>query len=297
MVALMPHGTCFLWDPWLTSLHVVSDTVVMVAYFSIPLLLLLNRQHIDSHIRPVLALFALFIFSCGIGHGLRVWNIWHANYWIEGIWTWVTAAVSLYTAWKLRRLVPQMLNTHKDLVINRELAAQDPLTGIANRRGLEAALTDLVYQAENVEHTLVLIDLDGFKDINDTYGHRAGDHLLQVVAEVLNQQTRTIDLAARLGGDEFALLLVGCSPREAQDKAEAIRQQILQILLPEIPQPTLATTTPLVSVSIGISRINPSQGLTQSYQQADMALYAAKQNGKNQVQIAPTSTLTKVPSS
>jgi hypothetical protein len=106
MIALMPHGSCFLWDPWLTSLHLVSDLAVLVAYFSIPVLLLLYRQHIDAQIRPVLLLFAAFIFSCGIGHGLRMWNIWHANYWIEGFWTCLTASISLYTAWQLKALIP-----------------------------------------------------------------------------------------------------------------------------------------------------------------------------------------------
>lgn len=283
MIALMPHGSCFLWDPQLTSLHVASDLAVAVAYFSIPLLLLLNRQHIDTQIRPVLLLFAAFIFSCGIGHGLRIWNIWHTQYWLEGGWTWVTAVISLYTAWELRALVPQLLNTHKDLVTIRALVEQDPLTGIANRRGLEAALTALAYQAGAVEHTLMLLDLDGFKAINDTYGHSAGDQLLQAVAEVLNRQIRATDLAARIGGDEFALLMVGCLPEEALDKAEVIRQEILQITMPQIAS---ASPCPMVSASIGLSGFTADRGLTHSYQQADAALYAAKYNGKNQIKVA-----------
>ena len=287
MIALMPHGSCFLWDPWLTSLHLVSDLAVLVAYFSIPVLLLLYRQHIDAQIRPVLLLFAAFIFSCGIGHGLRMWNIWHANYWIEGFWTCLTASISLYTAWQLKALIPPLLNTHSDLVKTRELASQDPLTGIANRRGLEAALDSLTYSAEAVKHTLILIDLDGFKAINDTYGHTTGDRLLQTVAQVLREQIRAIDLAARLGGDEFALLMVGCPPQEAWDKAETLRQRIQQIQLPE---PLPPTAYPVVSASIGMSELSANQGLTESYQQADAALYTAKQNGKNQIEMAALTT-------
>ncbi|WOD40173.1 GGDEF domain-containing protein [Nodosilinea sp. E11] len=279
----MPHGSCFLWDPWLTSLHTVSDLAVMVAYFSIPLLMMLNRQHIDAQIRPVLLLFAAFIFSCGIGHGIRVWNIWHANYWLEGWWSWVTAIVSLYTAWQLKELVPQLLNTHKDLVTTRKLAEQDPLTHLANRRGLESTLVALAYQSAAIVHTLILLDLDGFKAINDTYGHRAGDQLLQAVAEVLRQQIRSIDLAARIGGDEFAVLMVGCTPLEAQEKAETIRDQIQQIQLPDVP---LHQVRSLVSASMGLSELTPTLGLTHSYQQADTALYIAKQSGKNQVKLA-----------
>lgn len=283
MIALMPHGTCFLWNQWLTSLHVVSDSLVLVAYFSIPLLLFLNRQHIDAQIHPVLLLFAAFIFSCGIGHGLSVWNIWHANYWVEGLWTGVTATISLYTAWQLKALVPQLLNTHKDLVATRELIEQDPLTGIANRRGLETVLAALTYPSADVVHTLVLIDLDGFKHINDTFGHLAGDQLLQAVADVLDRHIRTLDLAARIGGDEFALLMVGCTPEEAMTKVETIRQEIQHIRLPDLPHPEDA---PLVSASIGLSQFEAGRELTDSYQEADVALYAAKQGGKNQIRIA-----------
>lgn len=290
MIALMPHGTCFLWNPWLTALHVVSDSLVLLAYFSIPLLLFLNRQYIEAQIRPVLLLFAAFIFSCGIGHGLSVWNIWHANYWVEGLWTWVTATISLYTAWQLKAVVPQFLNTHKDLVAThkdlvatRELIEQDPLTGIANRRGLETALAALTYPSADVVHTLVLIDLDGFKDINDTFGHLAGDQLLQTVADVLDRHIRTLDLAARIGGDEFALLMVGCTPEEALTKAETIRQEIQHIRLPDLPHPD---DHPLVSASIGLSQFEAGSKLTDSYQEADVALYAAKQGGKNQIRVA-----------
>ncbi|WP_052050937.1 GGDEF domain-containing protein [Leptolyngbya sp. KIOST-1] len=284
MIGLMPHGSCFLWDPWLTSLHAISDGAVVLAYFSIPFLLLLNRQYIDAQIRPVMMLFAAFIFSCGIGHALRVWNIWHADYWAEGAWTLATATVSLYTAWRLTELVPQLLNTHRDLVITRAVAEQDPLTGIANRRGLEAALHALPPQPKPMNHSLILVDLDGFKDINDTYGHGVGDQLLRLVAEVLHSQIRTIDVAARIGGDEFALLMVGCPPEEALDKVETIRQQIQQIQLPDLlPAPA----HPLISASFGISSFDPSQGLTYSYHQADTALYSAKHSGKNQVKIAP----------
>ncbi|PSN12824.1 hypothetical protein C7293_18520 [filamentous cyanobacterium CCT1] len=287
MLALMPHGSCFLWDPRLTSLHAISDGGVLVAYFSIPLLLLLNRQYIDAQIRPVLLLFAAFIFSCGIGHGLRIWNIWHANYWLEGGWTLITAAISLYTAWQLKALVPQLLNTHRDLVITREVAKHDPLTGIANRRGLEAALDALSYQPSSVIHSLVLVDLDGFKAINDTYGHGVGDQLLQAVARVLHSHIRAIDLAARIGGDEFVLLMVGCTPEEARDKVETIRQELHKIDLPAlVPDLAPGPDHRFVSASFGISYFDPDRGLAHSYQRADAALYTAKHSGKNQVEIA-----------
>jgi diguanylate cyclase (GGDEF)-like protein len=279
---LMPHGTCFLWDPWLTSLHVISDLGVAIAYFSIPLLLYLNRDHIEAPMRPLLLLFAAFILSCGIGHSLKIWNIWHASYWLEGGWTAITAAISLYTALQLRLLVPNMLSTQQQLVTTQAMLLKDPLTGIANRRGLETAIETLPGQrgSQPLRHSLILLDLDGFKQVNDRHGHMAGDNLLKAVADVLETQTRSIDLAVRLGGDEFALLMVGCSMAEAQAIAEKLRQAIQRIRLSALPQ---AGAGPLISVSIGISEIDPQHPFKQAYREADAALYQAKHGGKNQV--------------
>lgn len=284
IIGLMPHGSCFLWDPWLTSLHVISDLGVAIAYFSIPLLIYLSRHHIEAPMRPLLLLFAAFILSCGVGHSLKIWNIWHASYWLEGGWTALTAAISLYTALQLRLLVPNMLSTQQQLVTTQAMLLKDPLTGIANRRGLETAIETLPGQrgSQPLRHSLILLDLDGFKQVNDRHGHLTGDTLLKAVADVLETQTRSIDLAVRLGGDEFALLMVGCSMAEAQAIAEKLRQAIQRIRLPEVIQ---VNTGPLISVSIGISEINPQQPFKQAYREADAALYQAKHGGKNQVVI------------
>ena len=289
-IGLMPHGSCFLWDPWLTSLHVASDIGVSIAYFSIPGLLYLSRQHIEAGMRPLLLLFAAFILSCGIGHSLDIWNIWHANYWLEGGWTAITAGISLYTALELKRVVPTLLSTQQQLITTQAMLLKDPLTGIANRRGLEVAIAELPCQKGNqlLKHSLVLLDLDGFKQVNDRYGHMVGDALLRAVAEVLDSHTRSIDLAARLGGDEFALLLVGCSTVEARAIAEKLCQAIREIPLFELSEEQLDSPLEIdantgISVSIGISEISAKQSFNQAYKNADVALYRAKQNGKNQV--------------
>jgi diguanylate cyclase (GGDEF)-like protein len=287
MLALMPHGTCFLWDPWLTSLHVIGDTLVALAYFSIPWVIYHNRDYILEPMRPLVLLFAAFILSCGVGHSIRIWNIWHANYWLEGVWSWVTGLISLYTAIRLVYLIPQFLNTQKDLTTTRRLLEQDVLTGIANRRGLEqtvAALAKHPQSSRGTDHSLVLIDLDGFKHINDTYGHHVGDSLLTQVAQCLVSHIRTNDLAARLGGDEFAILMPGTAPEEIQTVIEEICAAIRNITLQELPD---RPSHPLVSASIGVTRLELNQPLTTSYQKADEALYLAKDNGKNQVILDP----------
>ncbi len=290
IIGLMPHGSCFLWDPWLTSLHVVSDAGVSIAYFSIPVLLYLNRQHIEVAMRPLLLLFAAFILSCGIGHSLNIWNIWHANYWLEGGWTVITAGISLHTALELRQVAPMLLSTQQQLVTTQAMLLKDPLTEIANRRGLEIAIAELPSQKGNqlLKHSLVLLDLDGFKQVNDRHGHMVGDTLLHAVAQILDNHTRSIDLAARLGGDEFALLMVGCSMVEARAIAEKLCQAIRNISLSELSKDCLDTDIEVnvktgISVSVGISEISAKQRFNQAYKNADTALYEAKQNGKNQV--------------
>ncbi|HEY9880985.1 MAG TPA: GGDEF domain-containing protein [Leptolyngbyaceae cyanobacterium] len=282
LIALMPHGSCFLWDPWLTFIHAVADGGIALSYFSIPILLLIYRDRATAEMRPLLMLFAAFILSCGVGHVLAAWNIWHSRYWIEGGWKWVTMTISGYTAWRLRSTLPHLLTTRKDLETTRALLERDPLTGVSNRRGLETAFDRIAscYNASSLAHTMVLLDLDGFKQVNDTYGHHVGDALLKAVAEALCDRTRTLDTVARLGGDEFALLLTGCSLNGARLIAEEIRQTIALLTIPELP------AGPSVTVSIGIAEFHADTSLEACYIQADQALYQAKNGGKNQLSLA-----------
>jgi diguanylate cyclase (GGDEF)-like protein len=267
---------------------VIGDTVVVIAYFSIPWILYWNRHHVVEPVRPMVLLFAAFILSCGIGHGIRVWNIWHSNYWFEGVWSWVTGFISFYTAIRLTSLIPQFLQTQKDLTKTRRLLEQDALTGIANRRGLEQAVRSLANQAPALSssgNSLVLIDLDGFKHINDTYGHHTGDIVLKRAARCLVSHIRAIDLAVRLGGDEFAILMIGACPAETSSVTEAVCQSIRNIEIEGLdPQPP----GPLVSASVGVAQLDLDSPLEVSYQNADRALYEAKNNGKNQVSLANT---------
>jgi len=292
MPALMPHGSCFLWDPWLTGLHVVSDGAVVIAYLSIPVMLYLGRHRATPQVQPVLLMFAAFILSCGIGHLLRIWNIWHANYWLEGSWSALTGAVSLLTAWHLRHLIHDFLGLHHTLAATQALVEQDPLTGIANRRGLATALQRLrdsdAPGAINTDHMLLVIDLDGFKQVNDTCGHQTGDHLLQEVAQVLTHAVRIDDVPARLGGDEFAMILTHCAVAEGEAIAARILAAIRTLkvncgrLTCDQPSPD-----PMMGASIGLTQLSAQEPLEVAVHRADLALYQAKAQGKNRVIITP----------
>lgn len=108
--SLLPHGYCFTWDPPLLWTHVVSDTLIGLAYVTIPVTLLhLVRQRADLPFDWLLLLFATFIISCGATHWIEVWTVWHPDYWLAAMVKAVTAAASVLTAAALVRLVPRIL--------------------------------------------------------------------------------------------------------------------------------------------------------------------------------------------
>ncbi|GAB4463527.1 MAG: hypothetical protein OHK0037_16280 [Elainellaceae cyanobacterium] len=106
----MPHGHCYLWQTPLVGLHVVSDALVAIAYFSIPAILIyFVRKRKDLPFSRVFVLFSAFIVLCGIGHLLDIWTLWHPDYWFSGLERALTALVSCYTALQLVELVPKFL--------------------------------------------------------------------------------------------------------------------------------------------------------------------------------------------
>nr|WP_232075896.1 bifunctional diguanylate cyclase/phosphodiesterase [Phytohabitans suffuscus] len=157
----------------------------------------------------------------------------------------------------------------------RELAHTDPLTGLANRRGLLSALeNDRVAGAEAV---LLALDLDGFKNVNDMRGHDVGDAVLVEVGQRLRMNLRPGDVAARLGGDEFAVLM-WARPAEATRAAA----RLLGVLGGPYEQ---ETGTVFLSVSIGLASCESVPDVTTLLRNADLALRWAKSHGKNRVEL------------
>jgi diguanylate cyclase (GGDEF)-like protein/PAS domain S-box-containing protein len=158
------------------------------------------------------------------------------------------------------------------------LAYTDPLTGLANRTSLVPALDQAVQRARrrNSKLAVVFLDLDGFKEINDAYGHDAGDALLVELAARLRDNLRASDLIARLGGDEFLVVL-----EEVQDPEPV--EVVARKLLAETVRPyTLPGARASVTASIGISIFpDDAADATALMKHADIAMYAAKQAGKN----------------
>ncbi|MES2228623.1 MAG: diguanylate cyclase [Pseudomonadota bacterium] len=158
-------------------------------------------------------------------------------------------------------------------------ATHDPLTGLANRKlFLQRAGAVLAAAPLSMPATLVMIDLDRFKPINDTAGHAAGDAMLRAVAAALGTTVRATDLVVRLGGDEFALLLERCPEAAGMRIAEAVREAIHAISLP------WEGRTLRIGASLGVSCLSPGMTTVDEWvDAADAACYAAKNAGRGMV--------------
>lgn len=161
----------------------------------------------------------------------------------------------------------------------KELSMRDGLTGLFNRRVLEEMLELEGRKRQVTPISLLVMDLDNFKQINDTYGHPAGDLVLQTAARVLRESTRGSDLLVRSGGEEFSVLLQTQSPLGALEVGERIRGNLARTLV------TYNSRQIRITASIGIahrSAMDPC-GVRELVQRADQAMYEAKRQGKNQV--------------
>lgn len=159
-------------------------------------------------------------------------------------------------------------------------ALSDPLTGLGNRGALESALEYQWQMAQRYEQDLgvLMIDIDFFKRVNDTYGHDIGDYVLKHVAESINSTTRQTDMAFRYGGEEFLVLLNKTTPLGSTIIAERVRENIENLAL--VDNKGLPIT---ITASIGGTHLRPGVSTQQLKQEADKALYHAKANGRNRV--------------
>ena len=162
------------------------------------------------------------------------------------------------------------------------LAHHDALTGLFNRRRFQEELGNRLAQVRRYggHGTLLLLDVDGFKSVNDTLGHQAGDVMLKTLASLFQEQLREVDIVARLGGDEFAVLLYAPDIQQAAAVAGRILHAVQNHTV-TIDQHMFHCT-----VSIGIARF-PEHGSTVEtiMEHADLALYRAKTNGRDQYQV------------
>ncbi len=420
----MPHGACYLWQPWLLWLHVVSDAVIVLAYFSIPFALFqFVRKRTDFKFPWIISLFGLFILLCGMTHLLGIWTVWQPAYWVSGLIKGATAIVSATTAVLVWPLLPkllalpsptQLIEVNKELahsvdnyqkavnelrkfslavefsstmvlisgkngeveycnpayskftgfskdellsdgaslhqlwcadkgvgadiwqtvsagkhwhgeyrdrrkngetywrmesvapvqddsgdVINfvsvshdiserkqsedtiRRLAFFDPLTGLPNRSLFKERIEQAKLQSDRNQtgFALLYLDLDRFKNINDSLGHPIGDSLLVAVGERIQRRVRATDTVARLGGDEFAVIANSLDkPEQASNVANKIIGAIGEVFI-------IGSNELVISTSIGISLYpQDADEIEKLIIRADSAMYKSKDLGRNQFQ-------------
>ena len=199
----------------------------------------------------------------------------------------VPLAVAGPTTWyvcaqreKVHRLHDHLQAAHEELKGLHQAAEHrasiDRMTGLLNR---ESFMVKTKFRRRKTDHGfLLMVDVDHFKEINDTYGHQAGDAALLEIVGVMNAQIRGTDILGRIGGEEFALFLSDMSPEKAWDMAEDIRRQVERTAFR--PQPGAAHK---LTVSIGIAPAPRDERMVDIMNHADRSLYGAKNAGRNRV--------------
>lgn len=179
-----------------------------------------------------------------------------------------------FEAQRLKRAVIRSYTNLQDKIGKLNQASiTDPLTGLRNRRGIEEAVDTL--QASDTQFAVIALDIDHFKRVNDTYGHTAGDEVIQAVAQLMRDCSRPSDILCRNGGEEFLILLPGVGIREATGMAERLRRKMETRRLGGALG---------ITVSAGVALWRPrGPDVEAVFQDADAALYAAKQQGRNRV--------------
>ena len=173
-------------------------------------------------------------------------------------------------------ITQQEINQLKDkLASSRQEALVDSLTGLLNRRGCDEKLQSLDHSDT---HTSLAIDIDHFKKVNDTFGHFIGDKVIQRIAKTIQSHIGEEDLAVRFGGEEFVVVMTNTSITEGKNIAENIRISISKM---KLKQRDTNTYLPPISVSIGIAQNDNISEWTTLFEQADNALYQAKNSGRN----------------
>jgi len=244
-------GCIFLIRPFVSL--IIYVTSYLTYYYSIALTITNPQVLLSNRVNGITAI--------GIGFLLNI-ILWHYNY---------TNII------QKRRIKIQQ----KQL---EQMAYYDPLTDLPNRRLLEKLIKREYssMQRYGYETVVIILDIDNFKQINDTYGHPVGDNILRQLSELLKNNVRESDTVFRFGGEEFIILMPKTSVKEGNILAERLRKLI------EAHRFTIGSITLRITSSFGVSSMRDinSQTLEDYYLPADKALYLAKQYGKNRVETA-----------
>lgn len=200
-----------------------------------------------------------------------------AEFWLEVIYNVISFAVLSFTAVYMRSVVDvqfknqgQIAELMRENAHHYELAHTDQLTGLLNHRAYLEKTADIP------QYVLLIVDIDHFKQLNDSHGHLFGDQVLEMVGRMIKMSIRSKDMAFRYGGEEFALVLPGTSLELGLKIAERLRFQVANCDFIHKGEHVKIT------ISIGVSRKSPDVACQDAFSEADDALYRAKRQGRNQ---------------
>ena len=181
-----------------------------------------------------------------------------------------------------RDLAASRKKLQASLITIQEMAIHDDLTGFYNRRHL----MELIETENNRSvrtgsiFSLAMVDLDKFKNVNDTFGHQAGDNILIVFSAIIRSVLRKSDFCGRYGGEEFLIVLTQTDLQDAKVFAERVRACVEESFFPELGRKSRIT------VSIGLAEHRTNEGIEKTISRADEALYRAKKDGRNRVEVS-----------
>ncbi len=200
---------------------------------------------------------------------------------VGALFVYLVSSLSLKTTDDLRRIY----------ILEQE-SITDPLTGLYNRRYLERRLPEEFQRAMRFQlpFSLLFIDIDHFKMVNDTHGHLAGDQVLHNLAHLITHLVREVDIVVRYGGEEILVILPNTTQNNAYELAERLRRQVADTVITPVSQWKRRAEI-IVTVSIGVSEYQFADGWDngeKALERADKALYRAKEQGRNQTVVGQT---------
>lgn len=186
-----------------------------------------------------------------------------------------------------KKLIKKLEEYHKEITrlnveikIAKEEANIDFLTGLSNRRSFERSISDFLRDLKEKDYpfSLILVDIDNFKNINDTYGHPAGDVVLRELASIFKIFLRANTIIGRIGGEEFGIILPGVDLENASKVAERLRRIVQNRKI------TFSNKVINITASFGVTQAKKEDDVFSIYERADRALYKSKNNGKNRIE-------------
>lgn len=186
----------------------------------------------------------------------------------------------------LKESADTMETLKRDLEVARKEAMTDALTGLNNRKGFDLGVKKILSEVDSGHSEgfcLILLDIDHFKDFNDTFGHQVGDQVLRLVARTLKEGVKGRDMAARYGGEEFAILLPDTKLQSGVKVGEILREAVAK---KEVINRTTGKQIARITLSAGVAEYAKGMSVDDLITAADSALYAAKKGGRNQVMAA-----------